>query len=113
LERVIPKHSFLLSLSVHGVGARRVETFGVVELSSAMEGPHRLSAQEAKAKAAECRGLAMRAHSREHQIMLYHMAETWERIAKTLAQDPRERSRIGQRLTRGLRYRPLLARSDI
>ncbi len=41
----------------------------------------RLSADDAKAKAAECRGMAMRASRRDHQIMLHHMAETWERIA--------------------------------
>jgi hypothetical protein len=41
-----------------------------------------LSAEDAKAKAAECRELAMRAQRREHQIMLHHVAETWERIAE-------------------------------
>ena len=50
-----------------------------------MDRPNPLSAEEARAKAAECRGLAMRAHRREHQIMLYHVAETWERIAQSFA----------------------------
>jgi hypothetical protein len=44
----------------------------------------RLSVEVAKAKAAECRELAMRARKREQQIMLYHIAETWERIAQTV-----------------------------
>jgi hypothetical protein len=48
-----------------------------------MDAP-RLSVEVAKAKAAECRELAMRARKREQQIMLYHIAETWERIAQTV-----------------------------
>ena len=47
----------------------------------------RLSTDEAKAKAAECRGMAMRATRREHQIMLHHMAETWERIAADVTEN--------------------------
>jgi len=43
-----------------------------------------LSVDEAKAKAEECRVLAMRADRRDHQIILHHIAETWERIARTM-----------------------------
>jgi hypothetical protein len=44
----------------------------------------RLTADEAQAKATECRDMAKRATNPEHRIMLEHMAETWERIAKGL-----------------------------
>ena len=44
----------------------------------------RLSADEARAKAAECRDMAKRAAIDEHRIMLRHMAETWDRIADNL-----------------------------
>jgi hypothetical protein len=44
----------------------------------------RLTAEEAQAKGDECREMARRAIVPEHRIMLEHMAETWEQIAKTL-----------------------------
>ena len=44
----------------------------------------RLTASEAEAKVTECREMAQRAMNPEHRIMLIHMAETWERIAKSL-----------------------------
>jgi hypothetical protein len=34
-------------------------------------------------KAAECRTLAMAATQRQQQIMLEHIASTWDRIAET------------------------------
>ena len=43
-----------------------------------------LTANEARAKAQECRDLAKRAKLADHRIMLEHMAETWDRIATTL-----------------------------
>ena len=43
----------------------------------------RLSAETCRAKAEECRMLSKQASRQEHRIMLLHMAETWERIAKT------------------------------
>ena len=49
-----------------------------------MAGTDRLNADEATAKAAECRDDAKRAKLSEHRIMLEHMAQTWERIASTL-----------------------------
>ena len=45
--------------------------------------PQRLNAEECLRKAAECRMLARKAQNPSHQIMLLHMAETWDRIAKT------------------------------
>jgi hypothetical protein len=42
----------------------------------------RLTAAEAHAKADECREMARRDQSSEHKIMLEHMAQTWERIAR-------------------------------
>jgi hypothetical protein len=44
----------------------------------------RLTAEEAKFKALECRELAKRASNPAHCIMLEHMAETWERIASEI-----------------------------
>jgi hypothetical protein len=41
-------------------------------------------AQEARAKAAECRDQAKRSKRRDHHIMLEHMAQTWDRIAKSM-----------------------------
>jgi len=41
----------------------------------------RLNADEAQAKAAECREMAKHVLKPEHRIMLHHMAETWDRIA--------------------------------
>ena len=47
----------------------------------------RLTASEAEAKVKECREMAQRASNPEHRTMLTHMAETWERIAKSLQTD--------------------------
>jgi hypothetical protein len=44
----------------------------------------RLTVEECHAKVAECRGMARRAHIKEHKVMLDHMAETWERICADL-----------------------------
>jgi hypothetical protein len=46
--------------------------------------PKRLTADEARGKAAECREMAKRVQNPEHRIMLDHMAETWDRIAQNL-----------------------------
>jgi hypothetical protein len=43
----------------------------------------RLNADECRKKAEECRTLARAARNPAQKIMLEHMAETWERIAKT------------------------------
>jgi hypothetical protein len=51
------------------------------------EAPKRLNADEAHAKVRECRDMARRALNPEHRVMLEHMAETWERIAKSLQSD--------------------------
>ena len=48
------------------------------------ETPKRLTAADAQAKATECRELARYTNIQENRIMLIHMAETWDRIAKTL-----------------------------
>ena len=48
----------------------------------AQESSERLTAAEARAKAAECRELAQQANYPEHRLMLEHIAETWERIAR-------------------------------
>jgi hypothetical protein len=45
--------------------------------------PERLNSETCRAKAEECQMLAKQAHRQEHRVMLLHMAETWERIAKT------------------------------
>jgi hypothetical protein len=45
--------------------------------------PERMDAQLCHAKAQECRGLAKLASRQGDRTMLLHMAETWERIAKT------------------------------
>jgi hypothetical protein len=47
------------------------------------EAAPRLNAETSRAKADECRMLAKQAKQQEHRIMLLHMAETWDRIAKT------------------------------
>jgi hypothetical protein len=44
----------------------------------------RLTASEAQAKVIECREMAKLAKNPEHRAMLVHMADTWERIAKSL-----------------------------
>jgi hypothetical protein len=43
--------------------------------------PPRLTADECRNKANDCREAAAIATKQEHKIMLQHMAETWERIA--------------------------------
>ena len=45
--------------------------------------PAWLSAEEARAKAAQCRDEAKRTGNPEHKVMLEHMAQTWERMAKS------------------------------
>ena len=50
------------------------------------EQPTRLDEKVCRAKAAECRLLAAQASEPSHQVMLLHMAETWERIAETYAE---------------------------
>ena len=44
----------------------------------------RLTVEEAKFKALECRELAKRAPMESHRTMLDHMAETWDRIAREM-----------------------------
>ena len=43
----------------------------------------RLTADQARAKAEECRGMAKVAHDKSHRIMLNSIAQTWDRIAET------------------------------
>ena len=43
----------------------------------------RLDADACRVKAEECRSLAKSDKNMSHRVMLLHMAETWERIAKT------------------------------
>jgi hypothetical protein len=43
----------------------------------------RLDADACRVKAEECRMLAKSHKNASHRVMLLHMAETWERIAKT------------------------------
>ena len=43
----------------------------------------RLNAESCRVKAEECRCLAQTDKNASHRVMLLHMAETWERIAKT------------------------------
>jgi hypothetical protein len=45
------------------------------------EPPKRLSSEQCRLKADECREQARVASKPEHRIMLQHMAETWDRIA--------------------------------
>ena len=42
-----------------------------------------MDAETCRAKSAECRELAERTKKASDRIMLEHMAETWERLAKT------------------------------
>ena len=49
----------------------------------------RLTAIQAKAKADECREIARCSAKAEHRVMLHHMAETWERIALSVADQKR------------------------
>jgi hypothetical protein len=47
-------------------------------------GTERLNAETARAKAAEVRESARQATRPEQKTMLNHIADTWERIAKSL-----------------------------
>jgi hypothetical protein len=42
-----------------------------------------INAETCRAKAEECRTMAKQNNNPGHRIMLPHMAEAWERIAKT------------------------------
>lgn len=44
----------------------------------------RLTAEEARAKAMECRDMAGRTKNVSHQVMLIHMADTWDRIVGSM-----------------------------
>ena len=46
--------------------------------------PKRLSAEDARVKVAECLEMSRIARDTSHRIMLEHMAETWERIARDI-----------------------------
>ena len=78
--------AYCFRISEHPNSKRGSETSSLAQSLFDMNRANRLSAEEAKAKA-ECRELAMRAPKRDCQIMLYHVAETWERIARTLEND--------------------------
>lgn len=43
-----------------------------------------LTHEECHAKSDECRLMAEHAGSKEHRVMLLHMADTWERICHDL-----------------------------
>jgi hypothetical protein len=62
---------------------RTIETPAV--LLRCLVGHRMLTLEECHAKSDECRSMAERAASREHRIMLLHIADTWERICKDLA----------------------------
>jgi hypothetical protein len=47
-------------------------------------GHRMLTLEECHAKSDECRSMAERAASKEHRVMLLHMADTWERICQDL-----------------------------
>jgi len=47
----------------------------------------RITIDDARSKAAECRDLARQAQVSKHRVMLEHMAETWERIASNMQTD--------------------------
>jgi hypothetical protein len=51
------------------------------------ETPNRLTPEQARQRAAECRLLAKHAIQPSHRIILDHMAETWERIAGEVHRD--------------------------
>jgi hypothetical protein len=55
----------------------------VVVVSDELQQRERLDAEQCLRKAEECRMLASAARNPSHKIMLLHMAETWERVAKT------------------------------
>jgi hypothetical protein len=44
----------------------------------------KLTAEECRAKVAECRELAKRASVPAHRVILEHMADTWERICEDM-----------------------------
>ena len=46
--------------------------------------PTKLTADDARQKVVDCLEMAKIAHDTSHQIMLEHMAETWERIARDI-----------------------------
>jgi len=48
------------------------------------EVPKRLSVDDCRRKAEECRDLARHSKNPEHCIMLAHMAGTWDRIAEDI-----------------------------
>jgi hypothetical protein len=47
------------------------------------EPPKRLSADQCREKAVECRVQARLSRNETHRVMLLHMADTWDRIAAT------------------------------
>jgi hypothetical protein len=47
--------------------------------------PRRLTASEAENNVAECRQMVRRAINSAHPIVIEHMAQTWECIARVLA----------------------------
>ena len=49
--------------------------------------PKRLTAEDARTKAKECRDLAKRVMNPEHRVMLEQMAESWDHIANNLMSD--------------------------
>ena len=53
-------------------------------------GPDRLTADQCRGKANECREAARIAIKQEHQIMLQHMAETWDRIAAEVSDNKQD-----------------------
>jgi hypothetical protein len=52
--------------------------------------PKRLSSEQCKEKAEECRGQARLSSNPAHRTMLEHMASTWERIALDVSSEKRE-----------------------
>lgn len=50
------------------------------------DAPKRLTTDEARAKATECRDMATRTKIVSHQVMLIHMAETWDRIVGSMSE---------------------------
>jgi hypothetical protein len=50
----------------------------------------RMTAEECRSKAADCREMARVAFKPEHKIMLQHVAETWDRIATDVDNQKRD-----------------------
>jgi hypothetical protein len=48
------------------------------------EPPKRLSPEQCREKAAECKDMARLSKNEAHRIMLLHMSDTWARIGATL-----------------------------